>query len=189
MMNVRLGSDKKLHDAFTPADITAKAGQKIIVTVYSYDMDAHSFTVPALSLNVVIPGVKHEGCAGGHHLQLHGQEAGRVPLAVPTAVRRRCKRLGHGAQQLHGRHRLHSAGLVPRQRALLTTRVSRPVCCERVRGHAAPDHAARSRYTRRMTFASASICQAALGSARRRPYHESMGPARGPAGGRSRPDT
>ena len=61
MMNVRLGPDRKLHDAFTPADITAPAGQKVTVTVYSYDTDAYSFTVPDWNLTVVIPGVKHEG--------------------------------------------------------------------------------------------------------------------------------
>lgn len=58
---VRLGPDKKLHDAFTPTDITALAGQKIIVTVYNYDTGTHSFTAPALGLNVVIPAAPKAG--------------------------------------------------------------------------------------------------------------------------------
>ena len=58
---VRLGPDKKLHDAFTPTDITAVAGQTIIVTVYNYDTGPHSFTAPALGLNVVIPSARQNG--------------------------------------------------------------------------------------------------------------------------------
>jgi plastocyanin len=58
---VRLGPDKKMHDAFTPTDITAVAGQKIVVTVYNYDTGPHSFTAPALGLNVVIPGARQNG--------------------------------------------------------------------------------------------------------------------------------
>ena len=52
---VRLGPDKKMHDAFTPTDFTARAGQQIIVTIYNYDTGMHSFTAPVLGLNVVIP--------------------------------------------------------------------------------------------------------------------------------------
>jgi heme/copper-type cytochrome/quinol oxidase subunit 2 len=58
---VHLGPDKKMHDAFTPTDITAVAGQKIIVTVYNYDTGMHSFTAPALGLNVMIPGARQNG--------------------------------------------------------------------------------------------------------------------------------
>ena len=58
---VRLGPDKKMHDAFTPTDVTARAGQQIVVTVYNYDTGAHSFTAPALGLNVVIPASARNG--------------------------------------------------------------------------------------------------------------------------------
>ena len=58
---VRLGSDEKLHDAFTPTDFTALAGQKIVVTIYNYDTGSHSFTAPALHLNVVIPAAPRNG--------------------------------------------------------------------------------------------------------------------------------
>lgn len=58
---VRLGSDEKLHDAFTPTDFTARAGQEVVVTVYNYDTGTHSFTAPALGLNVVFPAAPRNG--------------------------------------------------------------------------------------------------------------------------------
>lgn len=58
---IRLGPDKKMHDAFTPTDFSAKVGQKIVLTVYNYDGGDHSITAPALKLNLVIPGAKKEG--------------------------------------------------------------------------------------------------------------------------------
>ena len=45
---IRLGPDKKMHDAFTPTDFSATVGQPVIVTVYNYDTAKHSFTAPAL---------------------------------------------------------------------------------------------------------------------------------------------
>lgn len=58
---VRLGTDKKMHDAYTPTDFSAKAGQPVIVTIYNYDTAKHSFTAPALHLNVIIPGARRDG--------------------------------------------------------------------------------------------------------------------------------
>ena len=58
---VRLGPDGKLHDAYTPTDLTALAGQKVIVTVYNYDTGPHSFTAPSLHLNVLIPAARRTG--------------------------------------------------------------------------------------------------------------------------------
>ena len=58
---VHLGTDKKLHDAFTPTDITAQVGQKVVVTVYNYDQGSHSFTAPALHLNVVFAAATRAG--------------------------------------------------------------------------------------------------------------------------------
>ena len=78
---VHLGTDKKLHDAFTPTDIVARVGQKVLVTVYNYDQGSHSFAAPALHLNVVfaaatragVPTVKTisftVGKAGSYHWQ------------------------------------------------------------------------------------------------------------------------
>lgn len=61
MPDVRFGPDHKMHDAYTPTDVSAKIGQKVIITAYNYDNAKHSFTVPALHLNFVMPGVKHAG--------------------------------------------------------------------------------------------------------------------------------
>jgi len=58
---VHLGTDKKLHDAFTPTDIVARVGQKVVVTVYNYDQGSHSFTAPTLHLNVVFPAATRAG--------------------------------------------------------------------------------------------------------------------------------
>jgi plastocyanin len=58
---VRLGPDGKRHDAYTPTDLTALAGQKVIVTVYNYDTGPHSFTAPSLHLNVHIPEAQRAG--------------------------------------------------------------------------------------------------------------------------------
>jgi hypothetical protein len=58
---VRLGPDGKLHDAFTPTDLLAAAGQQVLVTVYNYDTGNHSFTAPSLHLNVLIPAARRTG--------------------------------------------------------------------------------------------------------------------------------
>jgi heme/copper-type cytochrome/quinol oxidase subunit 2 len=56
---IRLGPDGKLHDAYTPNDMTALTGQKVVVTVYNYDTARHSFTAPALDLNqIMAPSTK-----------------------------------------------------------------------------------------------------------------------------------
>lgn len=49
------GSDGKWHDAFLPADLTARAGVPVTVTVYNYDDMPHTFTAPALAVDQVIP--------------------------------------------------------------------------------------------------------------------------------------
>jgi plastocyanin len=58
---VRLGPDNKMHDAFTPTDMSATVGQKVTVTVYNYDTAKHTFTAPALHLNVIMAGARREG--------------------------------------------------------------------------------------------------------------------------------
>jgi plastocyanin len=59
-----LGSNKRTHDAYVPAYITAQAGQKVIVTVYNLDTSPHSFTVASLGLNIIIAGAKNQGELG-----------------------------------------------------------------------------------------------------------------------------
>lgn len=61
---IRLGPDKKLHDAYTPTDFSARVGQEISVTVYNYDTAKHSFTAPALHLNVIMAGASRQGVPG-----------------------------------------------------------------------------------------------------------------------------
>lgn len=59
-----MGSNKRTHDAFVPAYITAKVGQQVIVTVYNIDTSPHSFTASALGLNVIVPGAASPGAVG-----------------------------------------------------------------------------------------------------------------------------
>jgi plastocyanin len=59
-----LGSNKRTHDAFVPAVLTAKVGQKVIVTVYNLDTSPHSFTAQALGLNAIVAGAKSQGLEG-----------------------------------------------------------------------------------------------------------------------------
>jgi plastocyanin len=56
-----LGSNKRVHDAYIPANIAARAGQKVIVTVYNLDTAPHTFTAQDLHLNVFVPGAKAQG--------------------------------------------------------------------------------------------------------------------------------
>ena len=53
--HARKGPDGKWHDAFLPADFSAKAGQRVIVTVYNHDDARHTFTAPGLGVNEMIP--------------------------------------------------------------------------------------------------------------------------------------
>jgi heme/copper-type cytochrome/quinol oxidase subunit 2 len=50
----KLGSDGKLHDAFTPGDITVKVGQPVQLTVYNFDNGPHSLTSAGLGLNLIV---------------------------------------------------------------------------------------------------------------------------------------
>jgi FtsP/CotA-like multicopper oxidase with cupredoxin domain len=50
------GSDGKTHDAFFPTtNLSAKAGQRVRVTIYNYDDMPHSFTSPGLAKGAAIP--------------------------------------------------------------------------------------------------------------------------------------
>ncbi len=71
-----LGSNKHTHDAYVPAYLTAKAGQQVIVTVYNLDTSPHSFTSPALGLNVIVPGAKSQGLEGSITFSFTANKAG-----------------------------------------------------------------------------------------------------------------
>ncbi|MCM2534021.1 cupredoxin domain-containing protein [Neobacillus pocheonensis] len=57
----KLGSDGKLHDAFTPGDIAVKAGQPVEVTIYNFDDGTHTLTSNDLGANIQISGSKQKG--------------------------------------------------------------------------------------------------------------------------------
>ena len=59
-----MGSNKHTHDAYLPAYLSARAHQKVIVTVYNLDTSPHSFTAPSLGLNAIIAGAKSQGGVG-----------------------------------------------------------------------------------------------------------------------------
>lgn len=48
----KLGSDGKLHDAYTPGDITVKAGQPVELTVYGLGKKAHPIAIKELGVNI-----------------------------------------------------------------------------------------------------------------------------------------
>jgi plastocyanin len=54
------GPDGKWHDAFLPANLKVKAGDKVVVTVRNYDDGLHSFTSPTLHVNKIIKAAKDE---------------------------------------------------------------------------------------------------------------------------------
>jgi plastocyanin len=57
----KLGTDGKLYDATTPGDITLKAGQPVVLTVYNFDDSNHTITNKALNLNLNVVGSKSKG--------------------------------------------------------------------------------------------------------------------------------
>jgi membrane fusion protein, multidrug efflux system len=50
------GPDGQWHDAILGGNLKVTAGQTVTVTVTNYDDAPHSYTSPALGLNVTIPG-------------------------------------------------------------------------------------------------------------------------------------
>jgi plastocyanin len=54
--HARKGPDGKWHDAYLPAEFSAKSGDNVVVTIRNYDTAPHTFTSPKLHLNVVIKG-------------------------------------------------------------------------------------------------------------------------------------
>lgn len=54
--HAKKGPEGQWHDAFLPASFSVRAGQQVDVTVYNYDEGEHSFTSPAMGLNVTFEG-------------------------------------------------------------------------------------------------------------------------------------
>lgn len=54
----RKGPDGKWHDAFLPADVTVKAGQRVTLSFSNYDDAPHTFNAAQLGVNATIPGAK-----------------------------------------------------------------------------------------------------------------------------------
>ena len=63
--DVKLGPDGLLHDAFTPCNFTAYAGQEVNLTVVNYDDGEHSFTSPTLGVNFVVLPSNETGVLSG----------------------------------------------------------------------------------------------------------------------------
>jgi len=59
-----MGSNKHTHDAYVPAYISARANQKVIVTIYNLDTAPHSFTAPSLGINAIATAAKGQGGVG-----------------------------------------------------------------------------------------------------------------------------
>ncbi|ATY84619.1 hypothetical protein CVV65_06395 [Kyrpidia spormannii] len=59
--NYKLGPDGKLHDAYTPGDITVKAGQPVELTIYNLGKKGHPFISSALGVNVPVQGSQGTG--------------------------------------------------------------------------------------------------------------------------------
>ncbi len=60
----KLGPDGKLHDAFSPANITVEKGVPVHLTIYNYDNMKHSFTSGALGINFLAKPSQKNGEAG-----------------------------------------------------------------------------------------------------------------------------
>jgi plastocyanin len=54
--HARLGPEGTWHDAYLPADIAVRNGQRVTLHIYNYDEGEHSFAAPALGLNVSVAG-------------------------------------------------------------------------------------------------------------------------------------
>lgn len=57
----KLGSDGKLHDAFTPGNFEILAGEPVELTIYNFDDGKHTLSSKDLGVNVQIEGSKKKG--------------------------------------------------------------------------------------------------------------------------------
>lgn len=57
----KLGSDGKLHDAYTPGDFTINSGSPVELTIYNFDDGTHTLTANDLSVDMKVSGSKQKG--------------------------------------------------------------------------------------------------------------------------------
>ena len=55
-----IGPDGKHHDSFVPSSFVVKAGEPVKLVIINYDDMMHTFTDPALGLNVMVRAGTHE---------------------------------------------------------------------------------------------------------------------------------
>lgn len=60
----KLGSDGKMHDTYSPSNITVVQGVPVKLTIYNYDDMKHSYTATDLNLNVQANPSKKDGVPG-----------------------------------------------------------------------------------------------------------------------------
>lgn|SRR5487761_1533492 len=86
----KLGPDNQTHDAFTPTNFTVYVGETVNLTVYNYDMLAHSITSNALGVSFQIPSAMADGVPSMSHFQFKATASGvfrwwcAVPCDQPT---------------------------------------------------------------------------------------------------------
>lgn len=73
----KLGSDGKLHDAYTPGDITVKAGQPVQLTIYGLGKHAHPIAIKELGVNVKETARKADGDPSITTVTFTPQKAGK----------------------------------------------------------------------------------------------------------------
>jgi heme/copper-type cytochrome/quinol oxidase subunit 2 len=73
----KLGSDGKLHDAFTATDLTVKAGQPVELTVYNFDGGDHTVTNKDLGLNLNVTPSKTNGTPSVSTIQFTPTKTGK----------------------------------------------------------------------------------------------------------------
>jgi plastocyanin len=57
----KLGTDGKLHDAYTPTDITVNAGSQVQLSVYNFDDGTHTLTANDIGVNMQVKGATTKG--------------------------------------------------------------------------------------------------------------------------------
>lgn len=57
----KLGSDGKLHDAYTPGNFTVSSESPVQLTVYNFDGGTHTFTSNDLGVNIKVAASKQQG--------------------------------------------------------------------------------------------------------------------------------
>jgi heme/copper-type cytochrome/quinol oxidase subunit 2 len=57
----KLGSDGKLHDAYTPGNMTVSSESPVELTVYNFDDGTHTFTSTDLGVDIAVTGSPQKG--------------------------------------------------------------------------------------------------------------------------------